>query len=54
MSFDLKEYVRQSTQASGVPEMLEDPDVIYDAVVLLSRGQPNRVMPISHSRSSDA
>jgi hypothetical protein len=34
--FDLDEYVRQSTAASGVPEKLEDPDTIRDVVTLLS------------------
>jgi hypothetical protein len=33
--FDLAGYVRASTAASGVPERVQDPDVIRDGVSLL-------------------
>jgi len=35
--FDLDAWVKASTQASGVPEKLQDRDVIHDVVTLLAR-----------------
>jgi len=50
--FDLSQYVRQSTSASGVPEKLEDPDAIYDAVTLLAGVRPSNATRPSSGRTA--
>lgn len=48
--FDLDAWVKASTEASGVPEKLQDPDVIHDVVTLLASATPARRSESSTAR----